>query len=249
MKAIEQFDSISLDEIDSVKLMNRKDTKFILKQDQLSAILEKVRNSYNVLEVNKIQANKYETLYFDTDDFKFYTLHHNGKLNRYKVRFRRYVDSNRLYLEVKFKSNKGRTIKDRIRRSNIKDKFEGRSKEHVENITKLDAGSLSPKLWIYYTRYTLVSKDLKERVTVDVDLSFKSADKTKTLDELVICEVKQDQMSLKSEFVQQMRKAKIQPIGFSKYCIGCSLIYDQLKSNRFKPRLLSLKKITYGNTA
>ena len=43
--------------------------------------------------------------------------HHNGKLNRYKVRRRRYIDTDTEFLEVKLKNNKKRTIKSRIKLS------------------------------------------------------------------------------------------------------------------------------------
>ena len=39
--------------------------------------------------------------------------HHNGKLNRYKIRFRDYINTKNSFLEVKFKTNKGETIKSR----------------------------------------------------------------------------------------------------------------------------------------
>ena len=44
-----------------------------------------------------------------------YLKHHNNKLNRYKIRFREYVDNDEKFLEVKYKTNTERTIKDRIK--------------------------------------------------------------------------------------------------------------------------------------
>ena len=110
MNSIDQlkssFDPISLKEMDGVKLMNRKDTKFIFNEEILPELLEALKDNYNILEISKKRESQYKTMYFDTDDFKFYIQHHNGKLNRHKVRYRQYADVGTTYLEVKFKSNK-----------------------------------------------------------------------------------------------------------------------------------------------
>ena len=46
---------------------------------------------------------------------KFYNDHHNQRVNRHKIRFREYVDSGLIYLEVKCKTNKGKTVKKRLK--------------------------------------------------------------------------------------------------------------------------------------
>ena len=69
---------------------------------------------YEVLEIDNKRFFKYQNLYFDTDDFFFYHQHHNRNLSRYKVRFRRYVDTNQCYFEVKHKNNKRKTLKSRL---------------------------------------------------------------------------------------------------------------------------------------
>ena len=55
----------------------------------------------------------YKSLYYDTEDWKFYLDHHNGRVNRNKIRFREYVGSKLTFLEIKLKNNKGKTIKKR----------------------------------------------------------------------------------------------------------------------------------------
>ena len=110
---VQQFTPISLKEMEGVELMNRTDTKFVVSLDQLLSILEEVKNTYRILEVNDIRFSHYETLYYDTDEFLFYTRHHNGKKNRWKIRKRSYVDSDVSFLELKFKTNRGRTQKQR----------------------------------------------------------------------------------------------------------------------------------------
>ncbi|MBL4715144.1 MAG: transporter [Bacteroidetes bacterium] len=246
----DSFTPITLEEMDGVKLMNRRDTKFVFNVQSLDSLLNQLKEKYKILEVEDKRSSQYETLYFDTDDFKFYTNHHNGKLNRYKVRFRKYVESDKLFLEVKFKSNKERTVKKRIIRTNIKADFQGRSKELIENGTNIDASQLQPKLWVHYKRITLVSNDLKERVTIDYDLGFKTFDERgKEITNLIIAEVKQGKLSMNSFFMQLMRKEKIQQMRISKYCTGIALLYDFVKTNRFKEKILTINKVAYGNVA
>jgi len=107
---LDQFAPITLSEMDSVKLMNRTDTKFIFTTNELPKLLEELKNDYRLLDINGNKISRYESLYFDTEDFQLYHQHRCGKLNRYKVRFRKYVESELNYFEVKFKNNKGRTV-------------------------------------------------------------------------------------------------------------------------------------------
>ena len=61
----------------------------------------------NILTIDNKKIACYKTLYFDTKYFDFYHHHHNNKVNRYKVRIRKYVDSNLLIEKSKafFKKN------------------------------------------------------------------------------------------------------------------------------------------------
>ena len=242
------FEPITLKEMDSVKLMNRKDTKFIFNEEKLPELLEELKDDYKILEISKKRESQYKTMYFDTEDFKFYTQHHNGKLNRHKVRYRQYVDSDMTFLEIKFKSNKSRTIKKRIKTLNMDPELKGASKELIEDNINIDANLLKPRLLVNYTRVTLVQKDLNERVTIDLNLSYKVDNEEFKVNNLIIAEVKQGTQTLSSQVIQFMRNSKIQACGFSKYCMGVVLMYNHLKINLFKPKLYTLKKITHGIT-
>ena len=103
------FSTISLDEMDDVKLMSRTDTKFAFQSKILPILLNKITPFYKVLSINGDLIHDYKSLYFDTDDRKFYLDHHNRRVNRHKVRFREYVGSSLTFLEIKRKNNKGRT--------------------------------------------------------------------------------------------------------------------------------------------
>ena len=100
-----QFKKNSLQEMDGVKLMDRTDTKFSFRKDQLSNILHLIRSNYTSLEINEKRIARYHTLYYDTPGFELYLKHHNGVLNRYKIWHLTYIDSNLAFLVVKFKNN------------------------------------------------------------------------------------------------------------------------------------------------
>ena len=105
---------IHIDQMNNVKLMDRTDTKYCLEFSQLQEILNSIYKDYYALSIDGMNQLKYSTTYFDTYYRQMFVNHHRGKLNRYKIRKRTYLISDTSYLEVKFKSNKGRTVKNRM---------------------------------------------------------------------------------------------------------------------------------------
>lgn len=242
---LNEFTPITLEEMDEVKLMDRTDTKFVFNIGSLPSILKQIKDDYKVLHVNNHLISRYESLYYDTDKFSLYTKHHSGKLNRYKIRFRRYVESDLHFFEIKFKNNKGRTIKDRIKRKEIKNKIEGRASIFLREKSPLLPDTLGPKLWVNYSRITLVNKLSKERVTIDTDLSFKNDSIEKSFSRLVIAEVKQEKSSSSSPFLSVMKQNRIRAGSISKYCFGVISLFSGIKNNNFKPILLSINKLNH----
>ena len=102
---------------------------------------------------------------------------------------------------------------------------------------------LEAKLFNAFQRITLVSTRSVERLTVDVGLQFSWNGVCVPLTGIAIAEVKQDGFSMDSEFIRQMRALGVRATSFSKYCIGVSLLYDQVKRNTFKPQWLYIDKI------
>lgn len=236
------FEKIALPELESVKLMDRHDTKCFFNIKQLPSILKGLTNYYRVLEINNLQCLQYDSLYFDTPQFDFYLHHHNKYSNRYKLRFRQYVESNKLtFFEVKFKSNKGRTLKTRARCADIIPTLPHESEALLHN-TKLADLTLEPVLRIQYKRITLANKDLSERVTIDIMLSFEQNNQCHLLPEIAIIEVKQDKLNHRSPIIQVLHDNKIYAGSLSKYCLGMILCYPHLKANNFKKTMLRLEK-------
>lgn len=241
---INQFNPVSLEEMDKVKLFNRVDTKFICSVFKLPVILKDLANEYKVLDIDNQRIMPYLTRYYDTADFKMYYEHQNGKLNRYKIREREYINSELNFLEIKFKNNKSRTLKSRINKAKGTFLFTNDEIEFLDTKTPFSSDELELKLYNSFRRFTLTNQ--VERVTVDFNLEFKRKSDVRgyLVPFLAVIEVKQSKFSVNSRVVKILREQRIQPCSFSKYCIGSTLVYPELKSNRFKSKLLLINKLT-----
>jgi hypothetical protein len=239
---LQQFEPITLEEMEGVKLMNRTDTKFVFTLNSFEKALSEIVNHYRVLEVNGKRLSKYKTLYYDTAGLNLYGAHHNGKLNRYKVRHRTYVESDLGFLEVKFKNNKGRTLKKRVNAPNPPVIWEGENAVFLNKTQPFNPDTLVPVMWVNYSRCTLVSKTDPERLTIDLDLEFVKDDITKEMKGMVIAEVKQEKRK-SSAFLGIMKKYHIREGSISKYCLGIAIMCNHVKKNNFKRKLINIKHI------
>ena len=242
---ISEFTPISLDEMDDVKLMSRTDTKFAFKVNQLPLLLQALKPFYRVLVIKDNWIHDYKSLYYDTDDRKFYIDHHNQRVNRNKIRFREYTGSGLTFLEVKLKNNKKRTIKKRMKVNTIVEEL---SEEHKKYIQQLIGSKLevNAKQWINFSRITLVHKTQKERLTIDVNLNFENKELKGDLKEIVIAEVKQERMSRSSDFMRIAKEMSILPIRLSKYCMSTLHLNPEIKKNRFKKKQLFINKLKHA---
>lgn len=237
------YDPISLAEMDGVKLMNRIDAKFLVPLKMLPDLLDELRPYYRLLEINGHRMGDYETLYFDTPDLQFYHDHQAGRLNRYKVRQRRYVHTNTIFTEVKFKNNKGRTIKTRIpNQKPFNNALTEETNTFLSLQTPVDPATLMPVLRVDYTRITLVSRTTAERLTLDLNLTFHNEISRKSYEQLVVAEVKQDSFT-HSRFLDLMKRYRFRQGSLSKYCLGVISLDTTIKHNRFKEKLMYLLKI------
>lgn len=247
---LKRFAAHGLDDLNHAKLMNRVDSKFILPISMLPSLLEQLTHLYSVLEINNNRISTYHNHYFDTPQMALYRNHHNGKLNRYKVRRRHYIDTDTEFLEVKYKNNQKRTIKTRI-------KLTGKTGEHLlcrqfiaeqmgEPSYQLDVSQQSG-----YQRIALANEAQGERITLDFNLWYQDrrGHNNIALPGFFIAELKQSKVSKRSPFYQLMSHNNIFPTAFSKYCIGCALLYKALlKTNRFKPTLSRIAKLNQPQT-
>ena len=248
---LQSMSSISLEEMSSVKLMNRVDSKFPMNRETLLRMASRWGEHFYVQECEGQRIARYRSLYFDTPDAVTYTMHHNRQLHRQKVRQRIYVDSNIAFLEIKNKKNTGRTKKKRIP---IPVEQWGElysSKESADFIREkvwVTDQPLAPRLENAFQRITLVNKAKTERVTIDFGIRFHNwlSGCDADVSDLVIVEVKQDG-SLPSKFKDFLRDARVKKKGLSKYCLGMLLTDEHLKYNRFKNKIRYVNKLTNQN--
>lgn len=238
----QSFNRVALADLDKVKLMNRTDHKFCMHISQLPSLMEALQNEYSVLEINGQTIFHYDNTYFDTPDNKMFMSHHNGKSNRYKIRIRNYVESDISFLEIKLKNNKGRTIKKRMVRKDFDSDFSPAELSFIGMVSPFTGDQLIPKIKNKFHRITLVNRNFTERVTFDFKPVFQNELKQISIKNIVIIEVKQDKASDVALITKILRERKIQNEGFSKYCIGRSLLDETIKKNNFKPILLKIRK-------
>ncbi len=238
---LEGFNPITLSEMDGVQLMNRTDTKFVVPRAILNSVLPLLHPKYKVLEIKGNRLSNYKTLYYDTPVYKFYLDHHNQRGNRFKVRIRNYVESNLYFLEIKNKF-KGRTDKKRIVVKDFEEELKAPSKEFINEVIGDDI-KLESKLWNSFSRITLVNQAEKERLTLDLNLSFEWEGNVQVFDHVVIAELKQENVNRASQFYRLMKENGVRENRFSKYCMGVIKQNSDVKSNRFKQKVLMLDKL------
>jgi hypothetical protein len=246
---VENFKPISLDEMDSVRLMSRMDIKYVFNIERLPGILQEVSGSYRMLEIEAKKEQEYETMYFDSPAYSMYTSHHNRKLNRFKIRVRKYMSTEEKYLEVKFKNNKMRTIKKRTRDEENSISLSENQYRFIEDTSALERSELNPSLKNSFTRLTLVNNDLNERITIDYNLEFSNpvSGNVDSKESICIVEVKKDRNAEKSDFVKVLDKERIRSTGFSKYCMGLVYTGSNVKKNRFKKKMRYIEKTSQSN--
>ncbi len=243
----DKFDSISLKEMDCVELMNRIDTKYIVEKSLLEKIFSEISSQYFILEIGNQRSFPYISLYWDTIDNKMYLAHHNGRLDRYKIRFRKYIESDLTFLEIKHKIKGTRTIKKRTKVDDIETTLSSKSIDFIEKNSPFSASSLRPVIYTDFTRITLVNKDFTERATIDTSLTFhcNCVDKHTFLNSTII-ELKRDGNVGRTLLTETLSKYGVYPKGMSKYCLGRVVIDTDIKKNNFKEKILQLNKIENG---
>lgn len=167
--------TLDLDRIAAVRLMNRVDTKYLVDEALCMELLERAADQYYVQIIDDCRACRYATLYYDTPQWDMYHLHHNRRLTRQKIRTRTYVETGVTYLEIKNKSNKGRTHKRRMaldRSLFAAAATDTAAADFLRREARYAPETLSPSLATRFVRVTLVNRAMTERLTIDFDLHF-----------------------------------------------------------------------------
>lgn len=239
---------IGLDDMKAVRLMNRVDQKYMAPASLLEPLLEHIAEGYYVQHIAGEPLAPYRTLYFDTDGLRMYTMHHNQKLNRQKLRVRTYRATDTTFFEIKNKDNKKKTRKVRIpvdvgmfdRVLEVPEVA-----QFVDGNTPWPVAALHECLENRFERITLVDKGMSERITIDRGIAFhnRATGRDADIGRMLVIEVKHEVGAPMSDIERALHDLHILPRRMSKYCIGTALTDPSAKSNRFKEKLLFINKI------
>ena len=242
------FEPIDLDRMDTIRLMNRIDTKYVTTSSVLDAILRQaLACGYMMFVSEGVRIHPYDSIYFDTQDLRMFLDHRNSRLVRQKVRTRIYSASELCFLEVKSKNNHSRTKKKRI--SIPPEEFtdfrgDGLCSDFLSKITDYRADSLSPSVETSFSRMTLVDKDLSERITIDSGICFRNMRNgvTSGLGDVVIIELKRDGRK-RSTMQDILLSLRVKPMRISKYCMGVALTDSRCRPGRFLEKIRACEKL------
>lgn len=242
------FSPISLDRMDSIRLMNRIDTKYVTTLPVLDAILRKaLASGYMMFTSDGVRIHPYDSIYFDTPELRMFMDHRNSRLVRQKVRTRIYSASELCFLEVKTKNNHSRTKKKRV--SIPPEEFtdfrnDGQCADFLAGVSGYRADELSPSVKTSFSRITLVDKDLSERVTIDSDVCFRNMRNARTsgLGDVVIIELKRDGR-IRSTLQDILLSLRVKPMRISKYCMDVALTDSRCRPGRFLEKIRACDKL------
>ncbi len=244
---LDAFPVISLNEMETVRLMDRTDTKFLTTLQRLPDILRQMGKHYRIQYNGNDRMSGYRTLYYDTEGLQMYHRHHAGKASRQKIRFRTYLSTGSSFCEIKNKNNKGRTHKERRPvETRLADHMTEDScvLEFLHTHAACHPEDLLPQVETNFERLTFVNREKTERLTIDLHLRFRNYQTEKEYEEkdLVIIEMKQSGRSA-TFFRQLMLQMRIPPYRISKYCLGTVRTNSSVKHNRFKPKIRYIESL------
>lgn len=244
------FESVSLAALGAAALMDRIDTKFMVPAESVAKLMDGLARHYRMLEIDGRRLFRYTTEYYDGSSLELYHQHHAGRAPRIKVRVRNYHSTGDRYLEVKIKTNKGRTRKVRVLLSGGgHDPLDALAGEGYFGLASpLSRLTLRPSVVVDYTRLTLVGNDAPERLTLDLMLTFSREGRVRSFPGVVIAEVKQARRA-PSAFHEEMRHLGVREGALSKYCLGVASLDAEAKKNRFKVILRRLEELGHRGGA
>jgi hypothetical protein len=240
---IKGFKITRLEDMKQIAFNQRIDKKYLFSLKLLPWLISEIQNNYKILQVEDTLIQPYKTVYFDTPNLKLYMDHHNGKLNRYKLRKRLYLANNISFSEIKFKSNKGITFKNRINTDLNLEELSDEDKVFFNQNTNLIANDLIPQTTNYFNRITLVSNSEKERITMDFDLHLERLGNSTYLKNLVVAEVKKQRFEPLTLIELKLHELGVKSCSFSKYSTAIAMMDKQTKNNNFKTKIKEYNKV------
>ncbi len=240
---VKGFEITRLEDMKQIAFNERIDIKYFFSLKLLPWLISEIKDNYKILKVKDTIIQPYKTVYYDTPDLQLYLNHHNGKLNRFKLRKRLYLANNISFAEIKFKSNKGVTFKKRISTDTKLEDLTPEDRLFFTENTSILPENLQAQASNLFDRITLVSKSEKERITLDFNLKLYRNGYNSDLGNLVIAEVKKHKSEPITLMEQKLRSLGIKSSSFSKYCTAIAMLENKTKNNNFKIKIREYKKL------
>ncbi len=240
---LDRYTRASLEEVVSeAALLTRVDRKYLLPLAAARDAIEEETRGARILEICGRRSFAYDSVYFDTEDHLSYRLTAQRRRRRFKIRTRTYIDTGSTYLELKTKSGRGSTVKERMeyrpshRRELTREGrvfLASRLVKHAHDAALVD--DLRPSLVSQYERITLVMTD-GSRVTIDQRLRWHDRNGTTiALPEHLIIESKS--LGRPNRLDRALWRAGHRPSGISKFGTGTAALHPELPSNKWSRTL------------
>lgn len=231
------LEPIGLAEVeDAAHLQTRVDRKYVVPIEVADRLVAEAVPHGRVLTIDGRTGFGYESVYFDTDDLAAYRGAAGQRRRRFKVRTRTYLDSGHTVLEVKTRSGRGETVKERMPHDTEATVLDRSSIAFIEERVGDLVGvrELGPTLTTRYRRTTVVDAGVPMRMTIDTDLRCSDGLDEVGLEGLAIVEVKSEGRPTPAD--RWLWAAGRRPVAISKYAVGLAALRG-LPANRWRRQL------------
>lgn len=232
--AVSDLEPIGLDTlVEQASLQTRVDRKYLVPTEVIARVIHELSGNLNTLEIDDRRFFRYQSVYFDTDDYQCFRHHLQGRRRRFKVRTRAYLDSGECQLEVKMKGGRSETVKTRL----AYDPDEAyllndNARAFIDGIVEdPDAvRRLQPVLMSHYRRATLIDLEAQTRLTCDVELEWLTAKQHsgQPTDDVL---VETKTLGPLGDADKLLRSYGHRPISISKYCLGVAMLNPEMNAN------------------
>ncbi len=235
--ALDALPSVELaDLVGTAELLTRRDRKYLVPAADLATVLHRLPVAARVLTIDDRRLFAYRSVYFDTPDLESYLGAARRRPDRFKVRTRRYLDTDTCMLEVKTRDRRGRTVKRRIACDPAEEEgLSNAGRSFVATIarTATVVDGLRPTLTTSYRRATvLLDVDPPARVTIDTGLAWaEPSGERLEAGRFAIVETKTTGRPCAMD--QVLWSLGHRPVKISKYCTGLAALEPHLPANKW----------------
>ncbi len=236
---VQHLSSVSLEEVLALAaLQTRVDRKYVVVPEAFERLVSRLADDLGVLEIDGRRSFVYESTYFDDASRSSYLAAAHDRRCRCKVRTRTYVDAGECMLEVKRRSGRGETVKERTPYATADSRAltaAGRAFV-VALMPSLPVDNLSAALHTSYERVTLIDRRAGSRLTCDANLvCCAPGGGAVRLEGYLLLETKSIGPATAADRLLWSQGTR--PVTVSKYCVGLAALDPTLPANKWNRTL------------